>query len=214
MPASRIHLIRHGEVHNPDGVLYGRLPHFALSEAGHKMAATAAQELVASKAKITHLYTSPLLRTRESSEPIKDAFGLEPAVDERLIEPYNIFEGKRVSAGTILLRPNLLFHLRNPSRPSWGEPYEAVLERMMSALNHIADEAQGDEVAVVTHQLPIWMVHLHLAGENLPHNPRQRRCGLSSITTVERDGKGIWSEVSYREPAAAFYRAGKDQGAV
>ena len=214
MPASRIHLIRHGEVHNPDGVLYGRLPHFALSEAGHNMAAAAAQELVASKAKIKHLYTSPLLRTRESSEPIKDAFGLEPSVDDRLIEPFNIFEGKRVSAGTVLLRPSLLFHLRNPSQPSWGEPYATIVERMMAALNEIADFAREDEVAVVTHQLPIWMVHLHLAGEKLPHNPRQRRCSLSSITTIERDRKGTWSEVSYREPAAALYSAGKDLGAV
>lgn len=214
MPASRIHLIRHGEVHNPDGVLYGRLPHFALSQVGQKMAATAAQELVASKAKIAKIFTSPLLRARESSEPIKAAFGLEPVVDERLIEPHNVFEGRRVSASAILLRPQLLFHLRNPSRPTWGEPYEAIVARMMQALNDIADAAKDHEVAVVSHQLPIWMVHLHLAGKKLPHNPRQRRCSLSSITTIERDRNGVWREVSYREPAAALYSAGKDIGAV
>jgi broad specificity phosphatase PhoE len=214
MPASRIHLIRHGEVHNPDGVLYGRLPHFALSEVGQKMAATAAQELLASKSKIAKIFTSPLLRARESSEPIKAAFGLEPVVDERLIEPHNVFEGRRVSAGAILLRPHLLYHLRNPSRPTWGEPYGAIVARMMQALNDIADAAKDHEVAVVSHQLPIWMVHLHLAGKKLPHNPRQRRCSLSSITTIERDRNGVWREVSYREPAAALYSAGEDIGAV
>lgn len=214
MPASRIHLIRHGEVHNPDLVLYGRLPHFALSQVGQKMATAAAEELAASKAKIAKIFTSPLLRARESSEPIKAAFGLEPVVDERLIEPHNVFEGRRVSASAILLRPQLLFHLRNPTQPSWGEPYEAIVARMMQALNDFANQAPGQEVAVVSHQLPIWMVHLHLAGQKLPHNPRQRRCGLSSITTVERDGKGVWKEVSYLEPAAPLYSAGKDLGAV
>lgn len=212
MPATRIHLVRHGEVHNPDGVLYGRLPHFALSDSGRKMAEAAAAELKRSGAKIAAIYTSPLLRTRESAEPIKDIFKLEPVADERLIEPTNVFEGKRLSVGGILLRPHLLFHLRNPTEPSWGEPYAAIRDRMFDALNEFAKRHDGLEVAVVSHQLPIWVTHLQLAGEKFAHNPSKRRCALSSITTIERDKKGVWSEVSYRTPAAAV--PATDRGAV
>ena len=97
MPANRIHLIRHGEVHNPGGVLYGRLPHFHLTEAGHEMARMAAEELKNRNAKLTALYCSPLLRTRESAERIQDVFGLDPLTDQRLIEPHNIFEGRKLS---------------------------------------------------------------------------------------------------------------------
>lgn len=211
MPATHIHLVRHGEVHNPGGVLYGRLPHFHLSENGKKMAEAAALALADAGVKPCKLLVSPLLRTQQSAEPIAKKFSLEPDLDERLIEPYNIFEGRKVSAKTVLLRPHLVFHLRNPMQPSWGESYVSVVERMMEALRETAESVSDGHIVVVTHQLPIWMVHRHLAGARLAHNPSQRRCSLSSITTFEyHDGK--FKEVSYVEPAANLARI--DKGAV
>ena len=88
--------MRHGEVHNPDRVLYGRLPNFALSAGGRTMAAAAAAHVEALGRPVSALYVSPLQRTRESAEPFTAAFGLEPVIDERVIEPTNVFEGKRM----------------------------------------------------------------------------------------------------------------------
>ena len=212
MPADRIHLIRHGEVHNPGGVIYGRLPHFHLSEAGHEMAKAAAEDLKSRRVKLEAIFASPLLRTRESAEHVQDLFGIEPITDERLIEPYNIFEGRKVSAKTIALRPHLVYHLRNPMTPSWGEPFLAIVKRMMEAINDVAARVPDGEIALVTHQLPIWMVHRHLAGERLMHDPRKRRCALSSITTIERDNRGSWTEIEYRDPGAKIRAT--DRGAV
>lgn len=211
MPAERIHLIRHGEVHNPDGVLYGRLPHFALSAKGHDMAALAAAALKAERRPISALYASPLLRTRASAEHVQEAFGLQLNTDERLIEPHNIFEGRRLSAGHILVRPHLYFHLRNPIQPSWGEPYVQVAGRMMAAITDAWQKAPDGDVVLVSHQLPIVMVQRALAGEQLAHNPKKRRCALSSITTLERQGDRF-VEVDYRDPAAGF--GARDLGAV
>ena len=211
MPATHVHLVRHGEVHNPGGVLYGRLPHFHLSENGKKMAEAAAQVLKDSGVKPAKLVVSPLLRTRQSAEPIAKLFDSEPDLDERIIEPYNFFEGRKVSAATVLLRPQLVFHLRNPMQPSWGESYVSVVQRMMEAMTDAAESVTGGEVVMVTHQLPIWMVHRHLSGARLAHNPSKRRCALSSITSFEYvDGK--FHEVDYREPAADLARV--DRGAV
>jgi broad specificity phosphatase PhoE len=212
MPADRIHLIRHGEVHNPGGVIYGRLPHFHLSENGHQMAAAAAKDLKDRKIKLEALYASPLLRTRESAEHVQEHYGIDPTTDQRLIEPFNIFEGRKVSAKAIALRPHLAFHLRNPLTPSWGESYVSIVARMMEAIKDISASVPFGDVAIVTHQLPIWMVHRHLAGARLVHDPRKRRCALSSITTIERAADGSWVEVDYRDPAAAI--ASKDKGAV
>ncbi len=211
MPAKRIHLIRHGEVHNPDGVLYGRLPHFALSAKGHDMAALAAAALKAERRPISALYASPLLRTRASAEHVQEAFGLQLNTDERLIEPHNIFEGRRLSAGHILVRPHLYFHLRNPIQPSWGEPYVQVAGRMMAAITDAWQKAPDGDVVLVSHQLPIVMVQRALAGEQLAHNPKKRRCSLSSITTLERQGDRF-VEVDYRDPAAGL--GARDLGAV
>ena len=202
MPAQRIHLVRHGEVHNPEGVLYGRIPHFRLSDRGHIMAQAAADDIKSQKRRITALHASPLLRTRESAEAFQKAFGLEPNIDARLIEPTNVFEGRRLSFNHIVLRPHLYFHLRNPRTPSWGEPYEAIADRMLEAIAEIWQNTKDGDAVVVSHQLPIWMVHQRLAGQSLPHNPKKRRCALSSITSLERDKSGKFFEVEYRDPAS------------
>ena len=209
MPADRLHLVRHGEVHNPGGVLYGRLPNFHLSERGHSMAELAAAEL--SNRPVKYLAASPLLRTQQSAAPLSESFGLDIATDERLIEPYNVFEGRKLSAGHIALRPHLYYHLRDPKRPTWGEPYQAIAERMFAAMDEVHASVKSGDAVLVTHQLPIWMVHLAAAGQSFPHNPRQRRCALSSITSFEKRN-GRWFEVGYSDPGAAVKAL--DRGAV
>lgn len=225
MPATRIHLVRHGEVHNPEGVLYGRLPHYALSDLGHQMADLAAQELLNAGRPVSAIICSPLLRTQESAEHIRAAFGgvLALQIEERIIEPYNIFEGKKLSLGRVLIRPHLWFHLRNPGRPSWGEPFASVSARMISAmdsalLDHTARATAGSaaaagDIVMVSHQMPIWITHLTAGKEALAHDPRKRRCALSSITSFERRD-GAWVEVEYRDPAASLRINAIDVGAV
>ena len=211
MPADRIHLIRHGEVHNPGQVLYGRLPHFRLSYRGHEMAELAAKTLKSDKRPVSALIASPLLRTRESAEHVQDLLGIELVTDQRVIEPYNIFEGRKLSAKHIALRPHLVYHLRNPNKPTWGEPYEAVLARMLEAIRQANESVLDGDVVIVTHQLPIVMVQRHLAGLSLAHNPKKRKCSLSSITSLEiRNGR--ITQVDYREPAASLHAI--DKGAV
>jgi broad specificity phosphatase PhoE len=211
MPTTRVHLVRHGEVHNPGGVLYGRLPHFHLSENGKKMASAAALALKDAGIQPSKLIVSPLLRTQQSAEPIAELFDTKPDLDERIIEPFNFFEGRKVTAKTVLLRPHLAFHLRNPMQPSWGESYVSVVSRMMEAMREAAEATKSGDVVFVTHQLPIWMVHRHLNGARLAHNPAKRRCALSSITSFEFEA-GSFTEVGYIEPASDFSKI--DKGAV
>lgn len=198
MPADRLHLVRHGEVHNPGRVLYGRLPGFGLSVDGHRMAEAAASHIAHTGRPVTALWASPLQRTRESAEPFTAQFDLDPQIDERLIEPTNVFEGKQMRRA--LRDPRNWLHLRRPETPSWGEPYLAVVARMQAAMKDAWQAVDEGDVVLVSHQLPIWITHLSIAHERLRHDPRRRRCALSSITSFERDGRH-WREVSYVEPA-------------
>ena len=75
-----VHLVRHGEVHNPDGLLYGRAPGFALSRAGHAMAARAAAALAAGD--VVALVSSPLQRARETAAPLAERLGLDVEIIE------------------------------------------------------------------------------------------------------------------------------------
>ena len=213
MTATRIHLIRHGEVHNPDGILYGRLPNFRLSDRGQKMARLAAEDLKAQGRPVTNLVVSPLQRTRESAAPVQELFSLEPVIDERVIEPHNLFEGKTVSLGAIARNPSMWWQVRNPMRPTWGEPFVSVRARMLAALEDAWANTETGDAVIVSHQMPIWVTHLAVAGERLFHNPKLRRCALSSITSFEKiDGKFV--EVDYREPASGLLAGAIDVGAV
>ncbi|MBK4349007.1 histidine phosphatase family protein [Lacisediminihabitans changchengi] len=212
MPASQIHLVRHGEVFNPEGVLYGRLPGFHLSELGKEMAAAAAGEL--SGHPITALYASPLLRAQESAQPWSEAFDLPIQTDDRLIEPTNKFEGGTYQFGPkVLLHPTIWPWIANPLRPSWGEAYTDVITRMFAAIDDAWSATESGDVVMVSHQMPIVMVQRAVAGKRPFHDPRNRRCTLSSITTLERRGDSF-VEVAYREPAAELLAGSIDTGAV
>ncbi len=211
MPANRVHLVRHGEVYNPSGVLYEQLPNFHLSDRGKLMALASAQELKSQKAPIKALFSSPLVRAQKSAEPFESLFKLELQTDQRLIEPTNAFRGRKMGAKNLALKPHLWWHFRNPARPSWGEPYVSIIARMNEAMIAAAESVSGGDVVLVTHQLPIWITHLSLQGEKLAHDPRKRRCSLSSITTFEYlDGNFV--EVNYLEPAKDIKAI--DSGAV
>lgn len=209
-----LHLVRHGEVHNPDRVLYGRIPGFRLSERGHEMAEAAALELAGSDRKVVALYASPLERTQQSAKPIASALSLEIQVEPRIIEPANFFEGK-VNSGpdAAFKKPRYWYKFLNPFRPSWGEPYRQIAGRVREAMDDAWDQAQGGDIVMVSHQSPIWIAHLDTAGSALFHNPATRRCELSSITTFERRGER-WFEVDYRTPAASLTDDAVDVGAV
>ena len=212
MPATLIHLVRHGEVYNPQGILYGRLAGFHLSELGQRMAAAAADELAGHP--ITALYASPLQRAQESAAPWSAKFSLDIITDERLIEPTNRFEGEKFEFGpAVLFKPRVWRWVINPWKPSWGEPYLSVIDRMMSAIGDAWDAADGGEVVMVSHQMPIVMVQRFVAGAKPFHDPRQRRCHLSSITTLRKDGDSF-VEVGYQDPAAELLAGSIDTGAV
>lgn len=201
--------MRHGEVHNPRRVLYGRLPGYALSAGGRRMARQAAEYVRSLDRPVAALVSSPLQRTRESAEPFAEIFGIEPVVDEGVIEPTNVFEGKRMVKA--LVNPWNWRHLRRPALPSWGEPYADVVGRMNAAMTKAWDAAGSGDVVIVSHQLPIWITHLAVAGLPLRHDPRARRCALSSVTSFEMIG-GKWAETAYAEPASTV--GAVDVGAV
>jgi broad specificity phosphatase PhoE len=214
VPASQLHLVRHGEVDNPRGILYGQLPGYHLSELGRRMAAAAAASVKAAGAPVTRVVASPLERAQESAEPFAEAFGLPVETDDRLIEPANRFEGRTFEFGPqVILRPQAWAWVVNPFRPSWGEAYRSIADRMLAALEAAWRDTEHGDVVLVSHQLPIWTATNEIAGRRLWHDPRTRRCSLSSITTFER-GEDGFVEVAYRDPAAELLAQAVDSGAV
>jgi broad specificity phosphatase PhoE len=194
-----VHLLRHGEVHNPTGVLYGRMPGYHLSELGRTMAEAVAASVA--EQDITHLVASPLERAQETAQPFAKHLGIDVTSDERVIESTNKFEGKTFGVGDgVLKKPASWKLLWNPFKPSWGEPYVEIVERMMGAIHDARRAAEGHEALIVSHQLPIWTTRLHLEKRSFLHDPRRRQCTLCSLTSLVFEGDRLTS-IGYSEPA-------------
>jgi broad specificity phosphatase PhoE len=198
-PDTVVHLVRHGEVYNPEGVLYGRRDGFHLSEVGRLMAERTAGALAIRD--ITVIRSSPLERAQETAAPLAEKLGIEVGVEPRVIESENKFEGMHFGRGRNALRnPATWLLLWNPFRPSWGEPYAEIVERMMAAIHDAREAATGHEAVLVSHQLPIWTTRLAVEGRSFLHDPRKRQCTLCSVTSLHFVGDVI-SQISYTEPA-------------
>ena len=205
-----VHVLRHGEVFNPEGVLYGRMPGYHLSELGVRMAERIAGVL--ENEDIVHVVASPLERAQETARPLAAVKGLDIHTEPRVIESGNWFEGKKFGVGDNALKhPSSWLKLWNPLRPSWGEPYKEVAARMWAAIDDAREAAAGHEAVIVSHQLPIWIARLAAEGRSFVHDPRKRECTLASLTSFHfeehEDGEhggeahAHLVDITYREPA-------------
>ena len=198
--ASSVHVIRHGEVENPQKILYGRQPGWRLSDRGVEMA-----QVVAEWSKtldLGALHVSPLQRAQETAAPISALHKIAITTDERLLEATNIFEGKPFGIGDgVFKHPSAWRHLWNPWLPSWGEPYVEQINRMVAAIFAAHVAANGKDAICVSHQLPIWILRSSIEGRRLFHDPRKRECSLASVTTIHFDAEGLIIGTSYSEPA-------------
>ena len=195
-----IHFLRHGEVENPEKILYGRQAGWRLSERGQEMAQTVAEW--SKPLSLGALLVSPLQRAQETAAPLAAAHNLPITTEDRLIEAANIFEGQKFELGSgVLKHPRSWRHLYNPWKPSWGEPYEEQIARMLAALFAARDAAAGKDALCVSHQLPIWILRSAVEGRHMLHDPRKRECTLASVTSFVLDDEGMIQDTYYTEPA-------------
>ncbi len=178
--------MRHGEVHNPAGVVYGTLPGFGLSVRGREQAATAARHLRGVVEGTPRLVSSPLERAQQTATFIGDALDVALTTDERLIEARSFAMGlpRRFAPKAWLTRL-----LLDGDRPPTEDPRD-VLARMVAAARGACDG--HEDVILVSHQFPIWMARVGLEGRGpafvaarAPWLLLRERCGLASITTID-----------------------------
>lgn len=216
MQATTIHFVRHGEVHNPDHILYERLPGFHLSDRGRRMAEATARYLAASPQTNTAaaIYSSPLDRTRETAQAIITALNetrmarneepLELVTDQRIIEAGNNFRGTRIGHGEGALWRNGNWKLvTNLWKPSWGESYRQIAARVGAFAQEKVREHAGQQIIVVSHESPIWSYRHLLETGHPEHNMLLRHTALASVTSITYDSQtGNVMSITYVDPAA------------
>lgn len=187
--ASVVHLIRHGEVENPGGLVYADLAGFGLGEPGRRQAAWSSDHLA--RRPIRAVYTSPLNRARETARAIALPHGLEPAVLP------DVTEWALMSRWAGLPWAELDHHFPGELDAYLSDPVnlefapESLAElgaRMSAAIDGVASRHTGQQVVVVSHQDPIQAARLLLTGQDLGrlHHQKPRHCEVISLSWTSR----------------------------
>ena len=150
---TKIHLVRHGEVHNPTKIIYGRIPGFFLSETGRKQVERLGNHI--SSFPIRAIYASPLDRTKETASILARYFPNTPVnYDERLLEVYSPVQGQPIDPFAIA-GWNFYTELYITNG---GESLQTIYERMQDFLDEKTSLHDGEEILVVSHGDPLMIV--------------------------------------------------------
>ncbi|MEN8041693.1 MAG: histidine phosphatase family protein [Actinomycetota bacterium] len=191
-PSHRLYLIRHGEVANPNHVVYGHLPGFHLSPNGVLQAQGTAHHLTDTEIEV--VISSPLARAVETASVIARRHGIEPTIDERATESHQFLHwtGHRWDSIPRLFPGELEAYLEDASRVGNDETLADVAARITAAV----DDAVVDgfrTIGVVSHQDPIQATRLALTGRDLGEL-RDDPPAHAEVVTLIREGSGAWRE--------------------
>ena len=189
---TRVHLVRHGQVHNPQRRVYGRLPGWHLSDKGREQAEKVARSLAGRT--IAALYSSPLERARETSEILARTLRLPVQVREDLIESALAAQWEGLSwprVWTERFREWQTYRKR-PLEMDCPEPLVRLGERMSAAVRGLAADHPGQEIVVVSHGDPIKAAALALTGGDLGRLHEERLPTGGRITLdLAADGTAV-----------------------
>lgn len=154
--------VRHGEVHNPDGVIYAGLPGYGLSDLGKRQAEAAGDKL--RDAGVVAVYSSPLDRAMQTAQTIALACGVPITTDERLHEwrfwtKWAGFTWERLRDEA---QDEWNAYQADPGALTEGESLAQLAGRMRSWLDDAMDAYESGTVVGVTHLEPLRAILLDL----------------------------------------------------
>lgn len=150
MSKTIIYFFRHGEVYNPKRILYGRLPGFPLSETGKKMIKETVEQF--KDKKILHIYTSPMLRARQTADIISKTLRITSKISRFLIETDDIFAGVPLDIFKSKIQPKLY----DKTFVRIGqESAKSQARRMLKFLKQVTKCHNGESTIAVSHGDPI-----------------------------------------------------------
>ncbi|MFQ5554951.1 MAG: histidine phosphatase family protein, partial [Acidimicrobiia bacterium] len=198
MPADRIHLVRHGEVLNPDHVVYAALPGYGLSDQGTSQAAAAANRLA--HAPVTRIVCSPLERARQTAAPIAAGRDVPVVLDDRMTEwaLAERWSGERWDDLPSQRPGELEAYLEHPEDLAFTEePLEMLARRTAAAVTAHAALTDGGDLVVISHQDPIEAARRRLTGRGFDRF-HEGKPDHATIVTLEPDDetfveKGVWT---------------------
>jgi broad specificity phosphatase PhoE len=190
---TKIYLVRHAEVYNPNHIYYVWLPRFLLSKTGYFQAEELRRYF--STKNISKIYTSPLLRARKTAQIIAGR-KIPISTSKKIIEAnYKKWQGLKASDRPYV---ELRRFISNPKKCELGETLPFVQERMVKKVMDIAKTHRGKEVLIVSHADPILTVKFYFEGKDIK-GINDAILKNASITSLIFDKDLKCEQVSYQE---------------
>ncbi len=194
----RLYLVRHGEVPNPNHIVYGDLPGFHLSPAGVQQAYATGRHLGAFPLDV--VLTSPLARAVETATAITRHHGVHPTVEPRLTESgqFPHWTGIRWESIPSLFPGELESYLQDAEAAGGTEELAHVAQRYVSVVDD-AVASGHNSIVVVGHQDPLQAARLLMTGRDLGelrHDPPNH----GEVVTLIRSTPHRWAEESRWSP--------------
>jgi broad specificity phosphatase PhoE len=159
-----LYLVRHGEVHNPTGIIYGRLPGFGLSVNGQKQLRRAA-DILAGHAPFAALYASPMQRAQESAQILASRLDLSAQTEEPLIETgIGGYQGKTFAE---LPKP----YITEEPVHEGIECAASIRSRLLQWVEGMGQRHTDERFIAVSHRDPIIVALLHWQQQGLDELP-------------------------------------------
>lgn len=166
---SKIYIVRHGQIENPDNIIYGFLP-LPLSEEGRATAKRAGQYL--KDKNIGIIISSPIARTMETAKIInREISGGDLKIEEdsrlREIEWGKVFQGMNEEELKKKYPNEWEEYKKHPSKFGFGETLQTLSERMAEVLQEVVKSHPGKNILLVSHKAPISCLVLKLKDKDL-----------------------------------------------
>lgn len=206
---TKIHFIRHGSVINPDNILYGRLAEFPLSSKGISEVKQTAVKLKGNK--IDVIYTSPMLRARQTADMIHAFHDTIPVItSDKLNEVFTPYQG---------MKADDLRHLNEDFYTGTEKQYEQpddIIERVQDFIWEVRKQDEFREIVAVTHGDVIVFLVSEIKGIGVVPGDKARLmlAGLqdnypatASITTIT-----YFTESEDEEPMVEYCSSTRESG--
>jgi broad specificity phosphatase PhoE len=198
-PRTRLFLVRHCEVFNPRGVLYGHLPGYRLSERGIRQAHSLGRRLAAER--VRQIYTSPLQRARETAAIIASYLpGVEVTTTEELVEASfgKYLEGVK-PRDVIWRRPLWLIHMLRPGLLPRDETVAGMAERVQGPIDRLLRDHPGEGGVCISHGDPIQAFWVKADGRR-DFGLHRLECMKGGMLALDYEGTRLVAK-TYQPPA-------------
>ena len=197
-PTTRLHLVRHCDVANPNGVLYGHLPDFGLSERGVRQAHALGRHLSARP--VAQIYTSPLLRARQTADVIGSHLdGVPVAATDDLTEAEFGRHLQGVKPRDVPWRRPLWFiHMAWPGLLPGDESVAKMSARVRRPIMRLLRDHPGEDGVLISHGDPIQAFWVN-AQRRPPWALHRLQCAKGGLLELEYAGEALQS-ITYRSP--------------